>query len=427
MRSQYGGTREEARLAIFEKLSWKEIAPKAAPQAATFVAGPAFARKSYVPVFPPDLPVKERAILLLRAASEVEHQFIIQYLYALYCGGGNHANALVTIAKEEMGHLITVQNLLATLGAAPYLGRIGGAEGVKEPLAFSLEPFHISFIARFLVAESAESADLPADIGQRLPPGLDLDEIYRVGALYQAIYWLFQNPTDATGPWNVPLGSDVSEFQALGHLADADFADPQAAARVMSLAADWGGTAQLTSNKTVLVMPAATWGADVRVMRSEALTAIHAVAAQGEGPVVFPGGTKPSHAERLRGIYDALAAASPPAPTPYPTNPFVKEGSPDPNALSGEAAAVAKELDGAYERLLLTIALAVVTMPDEGGDHATAAREVMADLKGAARNVASKPRRTGEPALLAGPPFTFPAQGIPSTKQEIQDRLNSLA
>jgi hypothetical protein len=414
-------------LAVFEKLSWKEIALKAAPQAAAFAGRRALERKSYVPVFPPELPVRERAILLLRAASEVEHQFVIQYLYALYCGGGDHASDLVTIAKEEMGHLITVQNLLATLGAAPYLGRIGGAEGVKEALAFTLEPFQISFIARFLVAESAESADLPADIEPRLPPGLDLDEIYRVGALYQAIYWLFQNPTAATGPWNVPLGSDVSDFQTLGHLADSDFANPQAARRVMSLAMDWGGTAELTSTKSILVMPAATWGADVSAMRSEALTAIHAVAAQGEGPVVVPGGTKPSHAERLRGIYDALAAAPPPAPTPYPTNPFVKEGSADPNALSGEATAVAKELDEAYERLLLTIALAVVTMPDEGGDHAMAARGIMSELRGAAKDVASKPRRTGEPALLAGPPFTFPAQGIPSTKQEIQDRLDALA
>ena len=56
---------------------------------------------------------KQKAIWLLHAAAEVEHQFIIQYLYALYCGAPD--DTLMTIAQEEMGHLVTVQNLLLTV------------------------------------------------------------------------------------------------------------------------------------------------------------------------------------------------------------------------------------------------------------------------------------------------------------------------
>jgi len=405
-------------VAVFEKLKWKQVGPTALPQRLADAAPGLFEYKNFVPAFPPEMPAKERAIQLLRAASEVEHQFIVQYLYALYCGAGEHASALLTIAKEEMGHLITVQNLLAILGEPPYLGRIGGTPEVPEPVAFSLEPFQISFIARFLVAESAESSQLPADIEQRLPPDLDLDDIYRVGALYQAIYWLFQDSAAATGPWNVPLGADLSEFQELGHLADADLADP--------VADDWGGTAELTSPaENVLVMPAPNWGTEKSKMRAAALKAIHAVAAQGEGPVSFENGTEPAHAERLRSIYDVLATAAP-GSSPYPVNPFVDEGSSCENGLSGDAAVAARALDKEYERALLTIALAVVTMPDGGMQASEAVFTVMPAIDTAARRVARLPRRKDEPTLLGGPPFTFPALGIPANSSDIQTRLTAL-
>src|SRR3954447_20670861 len=66
---------------------------------------------------PPDnqSPVKE-ARYLLRALAEVEHALLAQYLYAAYTATSPQTTRkLVEIAKEEMGHLLCVQNLLGAV------------------------------------------------------------------------------------------------------------------------------------------------------------------------------------------------------------------------------------------------------------------------------------------------------------------------
>ncbi len=90
--------------------------------------------------------VKDEAIRLLRIAAEVEHALMVEYLYAAFTlrpgpGTNKYRNALVTIAKQEMGHFVTVQHLLCLLGAPPHLDRdeLLPASG-KEPAAFVLEP-----------------------------------------------------------------------------------------------------------------------------------------------------------------------------------------------------------------------------------------------------------------------------------------------
>src|SRR5215470_6408473 len=67
--------------------------------------------------------------LLLHVAAGIEHELMIQYLYAAYSLGGDQIppdqrelvqtwrRNLLAIAKEEMGHLLTVQNILTVLGA----------------------------------------------------------------------------------------------------------------------------------------------------------------------------------------------------------------------------------------------------------------------------------------------------------------------
>ena len=81
-------------------------------------------------VIPPEFSGRDYAIFLLRIAAEVEHSLMAQYLFAAYSLGGPDVPAaleddvrawqetILGIAKEEMGHLITVQNLLTVLGAA---------------------------------------------------------------------------------------------------------------------------------------------------------------------------------------------------------------------------------------------------------------------------------------------------------------------
>src|SRR5437773_686840 len=72
---------------------------------------------------PAEFSWRDYTILLLHVAAEIEHALMIQYLYAAYSLGGAQVppdrRALVQqwqavilgIAKEEMAHLITVENI----------------------------------------------------------------------------------------------------------------------------------------------------------------------------------------------------------------------------------------------------------------------------------------------------------------------------
>ena len=67
---------------------------------------------------PPD----EELIDLLVNAAEIEHGLLVQYLYASASATDPSIKAaLKLIAIEEMGHFITVQNLLLAFGGAPHL------------------------------------------------------------------------------------------------------------------------------------------------------------------------------------------------------------------------------------------------------------------------------------------------------------------
>src|SRR5215203_6007635 len=84
-----------------------------------------------VPLHDPPLSPRDEAVFLLHTAAEIEQALMVQYLYAAYSlkkpeqiPAGDplrteHQQAvarwratLLSIAKEEMGHLMTVQNLL---------------------------------------------------------------------------------------------------------------------------------------------------------------------------------------------------------------------------------------------------------------------------------------------------------------------------
>lgn len=71
----------------------------------------------------------EHLITLLQMGAAIEHELMIQYLYAAYSLGGDQVPVehrqkvrvwqqnVLAIAREEMGHLLTVQNVLTCLGA----------------------------------------------------------------------------------------------------------------------------------------------------------------------------------------------------------------------------------------------------------------------------------------------------------------------
>src|SRR6266478_1764979 len=81
------------------------------------------AKADAVPVHDPPLSPRDDAVFLLNIAAEVEHALMVQYLFAAYSlrdpsqfAGDKAAlvhewrGAIAMVAREEMGHLVTVQN-----------------------------------------------------------------------------------------------------------------------------------------------------------------------------------------------------------------------------------------------------------------------------------------------------------------------------
>jgi hypothetical protein len=237
-------------------------------------------RRTRLPRHPdPAASAREEAEFLLQAASEVEHQFIVQYLYALFSldfdAGGEIAARSEThlrkIAEEEMGHLLTVQNTLLLIGAPPYLGRERTPPAEQQPFPLLLEPAGLPFVSRFLVAESPADAELPDELS-------DLKKmIEHVGALYAMIYWLFQDSDTPQEPWLLPPVA----FPAGRHLRPEDYNDDTArVANMLNTASDWIGSGHihvLPTSATPLGNPAE--------MADAARRALFDVALQGEGPV----------------------------------------------------------------------------------------------------------------------------------------------
>ena len=61
---------------------------------------------------------------------------------------------ILAICKEEMGHLLTVQNILLFLGAPATLGRDNSIWAEKYyPYPFSLDPLDLDTLSCFVYAE----------------------------------------------------------------------------------------------------------------------------------------------------------------------------------------------------------------------------------------------------------------------------------
>jgi hypothetical protein len=83
-------------------------------------------RKFGEPKLSIDVKPIEQAEQFLRLAAEIEHQFLVQYLYACYSIDRKASpqvaawqTKLVQLAREEMGHFLTVQNLFLLIGREP--------------------------------------------------------------------------------------------------------------------------------------------------------------------------------------------------------------------------------------------------------------------------------------------------------------------
>jgi hypothetical protein len=165
---------------------------------------------------------REKAAVLLETAAEVEHALMVQYLYAGYSlkdpnrDGVTDAaqkkvlsswpKTLRLIARQEMGHLMTVENLLIFLDLPLHFGREDAepCDDNLHPFPLKLQPLTRKSLAKYVVAESptdAEGIDDIVDIAE-----IKAGWINRVGILYALLGLVFarqdQIDTGATGEPN---------------------------------------------------------------------------------------------------------------------------------------------------------------------------------------------------------------------------------
>lgn len=301
---------------------------------------------------------EDELVDLLENASEVEQGLMVQYLYSYYsCSDVLIGGILNGIAIEEMGHFVTVQNLLLSCGQPPFLGTDDWTgPSLFHPFPFRLEPASAGSLAKYTIAEMPDGRSVPADIRADLPT-IQAEaaasaggpvEPHRVGLLYAQIYWLLR-PDDA--PLNDPsqepwIGFPVEDFASVPelrgrHVRSDFFRD---VSRESAVPDHWQG-----NHNSVIVRPIAT--------RKNALCAIADIAEQGEG---F-GQTPQSHFERFVDAWrkakrgDAIAMR-------VPTNPWYRAPQDPANVGTGDE--ITSQLgirfatlgDLAYELILLATA-----------------------------------------------------------------------
>ncbi len=106
---------------------------------------------------------------LLKEAAEIEHDLMVQYLYAgfslkqhyapLAGYGAPETTSVLGVAVQEMQHLHAVNDLLSELGFAPVLSRHDfPEEGNIYPFAFKLEPMTRASLAKYVYCEAPPDA-----------------------------------------------------------------------------------------------------------------------------------------------------------------------------------------------------------------------------------------------------------------------------
>jgi hypothetical protein len=238
-----------------------------------------------IPTHDPPLAPRDEMVFLLHTGAEIEHALLVQYLYAAYSLKAaedvpqEHAaqvrawkRTLLGIAREEMGHLITVQNVLRLIGAPINLEREDYPFRTElYPFHFRLEPLSKASLAKYVVAEMPYVGEHPNEIKEIVTraTGAATMHINQVGAIYARVMQLL-SPAEPGGE---------------PHMGDEDFVAGLSADQAHYLA--WGGS------ESVLVPDIAD--------RSSALLALSELAEQGEG--LADSQTRPSHYQRFLAIY----------------------------------------------------------------------------------------------------------------------------
>jgi hypothetical protein len=355
---------------------------------------------------PPEFNWRDYVAMLLDVAAEIEHSLMVQYLFAAYSLGGPRVPAdlrgtvrdwqetILDVAKEEMGHLVTVQNVRTALGLPLHLEREEYPwHSGFYPFGFALEPLKLETAAMYVCAESpAEWLGQEAvEIKNCAAQGAG-GVVNRVGALYSLITQIVKDP---------------SAFP------DSVF-DAASVPRQASLA-EWGrnysgeakgepGNRPGVRNPDLLILTVSS--------RDTLIEAIDEIGEQGEGP--FEG--EDSHFERFLRIYRALKGMSP-AERELVSRPIRSNPTADDMSVEPIACAWAHLFNLRYRMLLVNISHAFQLAESTGSSSTLNPRGLlinrsfaeMYNLRAIAGTLVERHVSGGpEGGWNAGPPFQMP-------------------
>ena len=398
----------------------------------------------------PEVPIEkptpaETALFLLKAAAEIEHGLLVQYLYAKYSLNSPPAplgwsNLIRAIALQEMDHLATVQNMLLSLkinNFEPYFDRanfpIPKDHEAFYPYAFRLEPFTGDSLSKYVSVESP----LPESINdsalrteletviRRAEAVTGMKTFGHVGNLYAYLYWLFLPNDNYAGPWPSFPADWFHRHRPDYHVAATDFVDDVARLAQLQIyfrevEANDGNAANYPHNDT---SGTHRWVFAVKTA-DDALRAIAQIAIQGEGTEM----ATDSHFLEFLGVYRQLAVLTPPGGGSVhrmvPTDPHLR---PDPDVAGGLIVNTVTRLwaELCNTRYLMLLEELPLTMTidrlDSSGtanpDRATLIGVVITEMRSAIPYLSTKlttlPLDT-DPTRFAGPPFELPLEALPA-------------
>jgi hypothetical protein len=290
------------------------------------------------------------ATFLLHVAAEVEHALLVEYLFAAYSLGGAQVpqehrhrvqkwqTVILGIAKEEMAHFVTVQNVLRLIGAPLNLERDDFPWDMDyAPFAFTLEKLSAASLARYVYVEAPEK--WPDDASpfqeeiEKLATGGQTQPVNRVGKLYDRLIRVLNDPEIIP---DSAFRSSTLPFQASWDEWGRGYRDGERGA-----AAEGAKTPDLIIGRAY--------------SRDTAVAALQAVAAQGEAPDEDADLGERSHFRRFFNIWKEFPKNGEWSPVrDLATNPTTVEGLPDTSWISGERAQLWGHLLNLRYRMLLT-------------------------------------------------------------------------
>jgi hypothetical protein len=281
---------------------------------------------------------RDHLVMMLTSGAEIEHALMVQYLFAAYSINGDQESeqdralvegwrtSILTVAKEEMGHLLTVQNMLVLLGAPINLGReMMPWDHQFYPFKFSLEALSKERLQCFIYAEMPRLEDVgTAPPGRSMPRAVDkqttreeeeaiIQEVtnafpdahmHQIGELYAEIIDLIADPK------RIPDSAFIEASYDMQACWDDWGRGYKPAPRSVSPDGnlDPAGDPGSGEPRSPFIDPLPGRPAHVQIdraaTRAQAVKALRALAAQGEAPHLVEDKTgEPSHFERFARIY----------------------------------------------------------------------------------------------------------------------------